>query len=507
MGKKSVVMMLSAMMVALTMAGCSGGNGSGTNKQGEVDKNTNPANTNKTNDTGKEAGQQQNTTAEKEVYPENGLPKDEKVVLKVGFWENGGGRSWMDAAMKKFTDKYPNVTFDITSTPTLETILEPKIAAGDDNDMYDLFFPRFTAAGQFDRLMEAGKIEPQDDLWDRELPGETGKTLKSVISNDMYEGSHNGSLNMTGRVPVAGFTAGLFFDQTFFDENGWNKDPQTWDEFVALMEAIKAKNIIPITFPGVYAGYLTNYTFDLLPFSLAKAAGKFDAYIDNFRNYKGPQLTTDENKEMWNRLYDFGKKGYFPNGVAALNHTQSQMQVLQHKAALVSTGDWVGNEMKDSTPDGFKWGFMAIPATNDKEQTIFINSGVTDVGFAIWKNKPDLIKKWAKEFILSLYSFEIQEIIAAEAGAFPSRLDFGDDPARIAKLQPAPAAVMEYATKHKVEYISFRRNFALTSPEAGQSSKLVSEMITAVANAKKEPIATLEEAEKLLQQSIEKDRP
>lgn len=453
---------------------------------------------------GAEAPKEPGTAAGAEVY-DNGLPKDEKVTLKVGLWEGGGGRAWMDLAMAEFTKKYPNVEFDLTSTPTLETILEPKIAAGNDEDMFDLFMPRFSATGSLDRLVAAGKLESQDDLWERQLPDGSGKTLRSVISDDAYDTAL--SLGTTVRVPIVSFTSGLFFDQKLFDEKGWNKNPATWDEFVALLDQIKADGVIPITFPGIHAGYLTDYVFNVLQFDLAKANGNFDTYVKNYRDYEGPQLTTDENKEAWNRMYEFGKKGYFPAGVAALNHTQSQMQVMQHKAAMVATGDWVGNEMKNSTPEGFNWGFMAIPATNDPKQTVFINSGVGDISFVIWKNKPELNKKWAKEFIMTLYNFEIQESLAVDAGAYPGRLDYGDDPERIQKLQPTQSAVMEYSTKHNVEYISYRRNFNLTSAEDGQSTKMISELITAVATGKKDPLPVLEEAEKLKQAAIAKDRP
>ncbi|RED64437.1 ABC transporter substrate-binding protein [Cohnella phaseoli] len=444
-------------------------------------------------------------SAESDVYPENGLSKSEKVTLKMGYWESGSGRAWMDRAVEKFTAKYPNVEFDITSSPTLETILEPKIAAGDDNDMFDLFIPRFSGANQHERLVTAGKLEPLDDLWERELPGESGKTLRSVISDDAYEATV--SLGYTARLPVAGYTAGLFFDQKLFEEKGWNKNPATWDEFVALLDQIKSDGVIPITFPGVYSGYLTDYVFNILQFDLAKANGNFDTYLQNFRSFTGPQLTTPENKEAWSRMYDFGKKGYFPSGVAALNHTQSQMQVLQHKAALVATGDWVGNEMKNATPEGFTWGFMAVPAVNDVNQTIFVNSGISDIAFMIWKNKPELNKQWAKEFVISLYDFDIQTAIASEAGAYPARLDFGDDAARTEKLQPTQAAVMAYSSARNVQYISYRRDFGLTSPENGTADKMLSELITAVATGKKDPAPVLEEAEKLKQTAIEKDRP
>ncbi|GGD98553.1 ABC transporter substrate-binding protein [Paenibacillus nasutitermitis] len=489
------LVLLSFVMVAVLLAGC------GDNKKNE------PAGSagNKNNTGSTAAPDGTNSSSEADVYADNGLPKNEKVTLKMGFWESGSGRAWMDLAVKNFTEKYPNVNFDITSTPTLETILEPKIAAGNDEDMFDLFIPRFLAPGQLDRLAQSGQLEPQDDLWDRDVPGETGKKLRSVISDDAYETSL--SVGFTARVPVNGYTAGLFFDQKLFDEKGWNKSPATWDEFTALLDQIKADGLIPITFPGVYAGYLTDYVFNILQFDLAKANGKFDEYLKNFRNYDGPLLTTEENKEAWNRMYEFGKKGYFPAGVAALNHTQSQMQVLQHKAAMVSTGDWVGNEMKDSTPEGFTWGFMAVPAVNDPNQTVFVNSGVGDASFVIWKNKPELQKKWAKEFILSLYDFKVQEALASEAGTYPGRLDFGEDPARIAKLQPTQRTVMEYATKHSVEYISYRHTFGLTSPQSGQAEKLLSELITAVATGKKDPVPVLEKAEALKQVAIEKDRP
>jgi len=492
--KKVSLLLLSVMMTVTALSACS----SKSENQGNKTNTTTNTSTKNTNATPPESSNQD------EKY-ENGLPKNEKVTLKVGVWESGTGRAWMDKAVKDFTEKYPNVSFDITATPTLSTILEPKIAAGDDNDMFDFFMPNFTAGDQFARLIAADKLEQQDDLWDRELSDSGGKKLRELISKDAYDAAL--SLGMTARVPIVGYTAGLFFDQKLFDEKGWNKSPATWDEFNALMEQIKADNIIPITFPGVYAGYLTDYVFNTLQFGLAKENGNIDTYINNFRNYDGPQLTTPENKEAWNRMYEFGKKGYFPAGVAALNHTQSQMQVLQHKAAMVATGDWVGNEMKDSTPEGFTWGFMNIPVSNDPNQTVFVNSGVGDVGFSIWKNKPDLHKQWAKEFIMSLYDFEIQISLAADAGAYPARLDYGDDPARIAKLQPTQSAVMEYATKHNVEYISYRRNFGLTSAENGQADKKLSELITAVATGKKDPAPVLEEAEKLKQIAIGKDRP
>ena len=70
-----------------------------------------------------------------------------------------------------------------------------------------------------------------------------------------------------------------------------------------------------------------------------------------------PVYLAPENIELWNRIYEMGKKGYFAEGLAALTHTQSQMQVVQEKAAMVSTGTWVENEMEEAAPADFKSGF------------------------------------------------------------------------------------------------------------------------------------------------------
>jgi len=491
-GSKTVPAVGAMILLAASLAGCTS------------EKQTNTSPSPKPSESAKaSAAPSASPSAQANVYPENGLSKD-PVTLKVGHWENGYGREWLDFAIKKFNAKYPNVKFEVTSSPKLDTVLSTKIAANDDNDMFDFFFPRFSGVGDTERLAEAGKFEDLSDLWKKELPGEKGKTVRSVVSDDFYDAAMLGG--KTYRLPVGGYTAGLFFNENLFDKNGWNKDPKTWDEFVQLMETIKAKDVIPITFPGVYAGYLTDYTFNFLPFMLADANGSFDAYLKNFRSFKMPQFTAPEVKEAWKRMYEFGQKGYFPNGVAALNHTQSQMQVLQGKAALVSTGDWVGNEMKDSTPQDFKWGFMAIPATNDPNNTIYVHTGVTDVGYVIWKNKPDLNKKWAKEFMLSLYDFEVQQFLAEKTGVFPGRLDYGADPARLEKMQAAPKAVMAYAQRHKVKYLSLRRDVSFTSPSAAQASKTLSEAITGFASGKKDPQPVLEEVEKLYTKALEEEK-
>ncbi|MGV2644222.1 extracellular solute-binding protein, partial [Clostridium perfringens] len=123
-------------------------------------------------------------SAEVDVY-ENGLPKNEEVTLKVGFFVGGYGREWFDYAVESFTAKYPNVKIDITASADMKTILSTIISAGNDNDMCDLF--NTEPSGGIIGLAEAGKLEPMDDIWEFPLPDVPDKKVKDLMMPGMYE--------------------------------------------------------------------------------------------------------------------------------------------------------------------------------------------------------------------------------------------------------------------------------------------------------------------------------
>ncbi|MEF3304697.1 extracellular solute-binding protein [Paenibacillus sp. GYB003] len=433
------------------------------------------------------------------VYPENGLPKDRKVTLKVGFFESGMGREWFDYAMDSFKKKFPNVGFEVVYSPKIDTITGTKISANNDQDMFDLFSGGIP--GGVEPVVAAGKLEPQEELWDRKAYDGGGKTLKEIALDGEYVAAPR-VLGKTYALPNAGTSAGLMFDKNAFEKNGWNQNPKTWEEFLKLCEDIKAKGVVPITFPGQYPGYL-DYAFGVWKlFELAELSGNLKKFEDDYRNFKLPQHLAPESVERWKRVYEMGKKGYFPEGVAALNHTQSQMQVLQGKAAMVASGTWVQNEMKDSTPKDFKWGFMAVPMSSKPGSTIYARLSAGN-GFYIWAAKPELNKKWAKEFNVWLWNLDIQTVIAEKGGMLPVRKDFSDDPVRAAKIQDAPKAMYDYMKTNKVMLESGFRNVSLTDPAYQQSNKVVTEAVTQIALGKQDPMPVLQEAEALLKKAIE----
>jgi N-acetylglucosamine transport system substrate-binding protein len=305
----------------------------------------------------------------------------------------------------------------------------------------------------------------------------------------------------TYSLPIAGTSAGLMYNQKLFEQSGWNQNPKTWDEFMKLCETIKAKGIIPVTFPGVYPTYIDNAFGAWKMFEIAEANGNLKAFEDSYRNFKLPSYLAPENIDRWNKIYDMGKKGYFAEGLAALSHTQSQMQVLQGKAALMSTGIWVQNEMKDSVPKDFKWGYMAVPMGNKPGSTIWLRESNSN-GFYIWAAKPDLNKKWAKEFCVWLWNLDVQQSIAEKAGQLPVRQDYLNDATRASKIQDAPKAMLDYITKNKVMTSTDNRNVTLSDPAYAQSIKVIQDAYSDIASGKQDPLPKLKEAEELITKAI-----
>src|SRR5690625_3838990 len=152
------------------------------------------------------------------VY-ENGLPKEEEITLQYGYFEGGLGRDWVDYAIETFEEAYPNVTIEILSSPDIAQILSTRISAGDDEAMFDIF--NIAPSGGIVSLAESGKIEPLDEIWEKELP-DADVTVKDLLMDGLYE-SVDRIDGVSYEIPTSASVGGLFFDKLLFEENGWNQ--------------------------------------------------------------------------------------------------------------------------------------------------------------------------------------------------------------------------------------------------------------------------------------------
>ncbi len=423
----------------------------------------------------------------------------EKVTLKIGYQEGGYGIDFLTYAIRTFQNKYPNVTIKLTNSPDLGTVVSTLAQAGNNADMFDIF----TGEGPY---AAAGKLEPINDILESTFPDNPKLKVKDGLYKGVYETLSKNTAGEIFRLPRAIYVGGLFYDKAFFQKNKWNENPKTYAEFLKLMDSIKAKNVVPMTFSGMY-NYIGFSVWWNKAFELAELNGTLDKVKGDFMAYRSPRYDTPEMRTLYTRLYEMGKKGYFSKGLSALDHTASQMLMLQNKVALVSTADWVENEMKSSgaVPENFQWGFMTIPMGSKATDTIWLNNGDSDSA-VIWKDKPELSKAWSKEFLKWTLTVDVQRNMAKVAGAMPVRAAFYDSKTNLDSLTSSQKAISSYMASHKTR---LENNFTVTpkvGPSDAQADKLFVESVPLICQGELDPLPVLKQAEALFQKGLEEGK-
>lgn len=144
----------------------------------------------------------------------------------------------------------------------------------------------------------------------------------------------------------------IFCNKNIFDDCGITKYPETWAEFMDACEKIKAKGYTPVTTDSNYATSWVGYYMSRLMGNdeVAKLSNDPSAWSN-------PKVL-----EAAKAIEDMAKKGYFDPVIETNTYPNAQQSmVINEKIAMYINGTWLPNEVKDSTPDDFKWGSFAFP--------------------------------------------------------------------------------------------------------------------------------------------------
>ena len=144
----------------------------------------------------------------------------------------------------------------------------------------------------------------------------------------------------------------IFCNKNIFDDCGITKYPETWTEFMDTCEKIKAKGYTPVTTDS-------NYATSWVGYYMSRLMGNDE--VANLSNdssaWSNPKVL-----EAAKAIEDMAKKGYFDPVIETNTYPNAQQSmVINEKIAMYINGTWLPNEVKDSTPDDFKWGSFAFP--------------------------------------------------------------------------------------------------------------------------------------------------
>lgn len=327
---------------------------------------------------------------------DDGKDSGDKRVLKFDSFEGGHGKEVWEEMEKAFEKANPDIDVQMRFEKDLPSVLQKENATGKYSDL--VYYNVGQKSGFTESQLNTGEVLDISDVF--ENVKDTVDPAYANCSVSKYLGDDKNYL-----APIM-FTPGAFFYNA--DLFGEGKDytlPTTWDEMFALGDELKAKGgDAPALFTYSVKGY-----FDNTMIGMYEQLG----ILDKALSYDDSTWKSNEGKKILDTIGKLVAKdnGYlFSDTVANANakdgYLQNQQAVIDGKVLFMPNGYWVKDEMANTTPEGFKWGVMALPAfEKDGKRAI---ASFTEQAWipAKAENAAD-----AKKFLEFIYSKEGAEIM------------------------------------------------------------------------------------------------
>lgn len=325
-------------------------------------------------------------------------PVELSGTFELQIFTGGYGSEVWEAIIADFEEAYPQLDVVAYLDSNVNKQMQSRWIQGNPPDFV------FLSGSNIPILtyMEEGKLLDLTSFYDQATIYGTDKTLKSNLKSDMIS-TYNGA---TYSLPILMSAYGMWYDQVYMDANGMNM-PTNFDEFKTFVQTAKDKGLDSIIYPGTSSHYLTR----ALIFTALASYGQeyFDAITsaESVDPYKDARFL-----DVMKRFEEIADMGAYSEGTVSLNHTQSQIQWLNHKALLIPNGLWLENEMKNDIPEGFQMRYNPGMMQNaDQEQAIVVTT--SNIGVASDGDN----KEAALEFIRFMYQDKYMKMWAQVSGA------------------------------------------------------------------------------------------
>lgn len=265
------------------------------------------------------------------------------VTLEVAVFEGGYGIGWHKSVARRYEELHPEIRVNLWGDPRVDEKLKPRILRRNPPDLVSCILPVW-------KMIVADKLYPLDEALDSPAYGQNASwretLVPGILSQYQYEGkSYAMPTNLGAWV--------CWYDRRQFREHGWQV-PQTWGEFTRLCEQIKAAGIAPLAFQGKYPTYAWQTLL-----SLYQRLVPFEQWYE-IQNIEPGAFLRPEFQHAARLLGEMGTR-YFEPGAMAMTHTESQLEWVNGRAAMVFCGMWLKNEMKNAIPPGFEMACFPVP--------------------------------------------------------------------------------------------------------------------------------------------------
>lgn len=270
------------------------------------------------------------------------------------------------------------------------------------------------AGGKLGELLQAGVFH---DFSDDPVLQTINPAVQDIIAD---LGNKEGEVNALGYVNNAN---GIIYNRQIFEEQGLTV-PETWDELIAVCDALQAAGITP------FYGTLADSWTVLPSFNGLGAYPAQGGFFDEMREI-GADVGPDSAVSFAQDFADVAEQqailySYAQDGYRGRTYDDGNAAFARGEVAMYMQGVWAMNPIKQANPD-IEAGIFPYPATDNPDDRLLV-SGV-DVAVMIGRDSPNLEE--AQRFVDFLFQPEVIERFAQSQNMIPSVQDaaWSDEPA------------------------------------------------------------------------------
>lgn len=302
---------------------------------------------------------------------------------------------WFTAKAKEFEKTHPNIKVNVNNSSDATTDLRTRLVKNREPDVITI-----NGDINFGMLAEAGVFHDftNDDIVDELNPGMVNIAKSLVQTNDESKKRLYG-------LPYAGNASGYIINADVWEEAGEDPDnpPQTWSEFIDLLQRFKSKGIVPIEAS----------TAD--PWTLQAPLASLNSTLVPESEYLSLKDGSKKFSDLWGTVSDQLVEIYqnYTQKNPAVTYQQATQDLAAGKAAILPLGTYAIPQIRLINSDA-NLRFAQMPATDDaKEQQLTAGDDVILTMGAHTKHE-----KEAREFIDFLMNDENIKDYSKQQSAF-----------------------------------------------------------------------------------------
>lgn len=278
---------------------------------------------------------------------------------------------------------YPNVTVNMThlQNDNYKQQLVVAMSSGQAPDMYCHW-----GGGPMTEYYKSGFVNDITDLYNTY---DHPDFIDAAVAQSSYDGK-------ILAIPYDGLSGcDLFYNKTIFDKCGITQVPETIDELEKDCDILVENGYTPFALANGSKWTGSMYYMYLV----ARHSGN-DEFNAAYTQENGGSFTSEAFIWASDKIQDWVKKGYFPDGVNSLSADDGQDRQLMYNntCAMILQGSWIGGNMATDNEDWYKTniGVMSFPKDSEAEakgvpQNVEVGTAIGNgFSFNCWKDNGEV---------------------------------------------------------------------------------------------------------------------